>query len=188
MTIANNTSRRIIISWFNKAMDPITFPGYDHFDRFISLWISFNGYFVSEHYQNAKKLQILRYGGGEPSEKMYLYVIGHKRFYNEIYSKILQESIPFNSNLVKFDELLKNTMFPGAIADLRPNRSSKQDAAYFTDKADFKQFLGILYQIRCNLFHGNKSPDSDSDKEIVKISFNLLLEFVKQVYEKNHLL
>ena len=40
-----------------------------------------------------------------------------------------------------------------------------------------KAMLMILYQIRCNLFHGNKSFGDENDQEIVKNAAELLLRY-----------
>ncbi len=49
------------------------------------------------------------------------------------------------------------THFRGRVADMRPNRLSEEYGAEFNDVNDFSQFVKVVYQIRCNIFHGNKS-------------------------------
>jgi len=42
----------------------------------------------------------------------------------------------------------------------------------------------IVYQIRCNLFHGNKSPERDGDVMLVKSIFKSFFMFLTKIYEK----
>jgi hypothetical protein len=48
-------------------------------------------------------------------------------------------------------------------------------------KAVFK----ILYQIRCNLFHGDKRFASDSDELVVSHASNILREFLSMIFKSN---
>lgn len=42
----------------------------------------------------------------------------------------------------------------------------------------------ILYQVRCNLFHGNKSFPSESDQETMRNASALLLRY-NEIFVKN---
>jgi len=49
----------------------------------------------------------------------------------------------------------------------------------------FKNYLDVLYRVRCNLFHCEKSPASKRDKLIVECSFktlSLLMTLLKNTY------
>jgi len=45
---------------------------------------------------------------------------------------------------------------------------------------DWAHTLAVLYRVRCNLFHGEKSLHSEIDKTIVSRSFRLLVEFLAE--------
>ena len=45
---------------------------------------------------------------------------------------------------------------------------------------DWPHTLHTIYQIRCNLFHGEKSPHSEMDANIVNNAFDVLLAFFIQ--------
>jgi hypothetical protein len=40
---------------------------------------------------------------------------------------------------------------------------------------------GILYQVRCNLFHGSKDPDNSRDRMLVRASLGILEDLVPTV-------
>jgi len=175
----NEKSRRIIKNWYLKAKNPVESPGYDHFDRFISLWISFNCYFVSEFYDELK-YKIRR----DPSEYNYLSFIVDRNDFKSHYSHLIENVPDFKKNLEYFQELLKQNRFPGAIADLRPHRIKQDYAKRFDDIHSFEQFIWIVYQVRCNLFHGNKNPNHDDDIEIVKTIFDSWMDFITAIYKE----
>lgn len=41
--------------------------------------------------------------------------------------------------------------------------------------------LLIIYQVRCNLFHGSKSPDDDRDMALVEASAEIMGEYLKRL-------
>lgn len=59
-------------------------------------------------------------------------------------------------------------------------RDTSRDTARLLDKharISNRAMLMILYQIRCNLFHGNKSFGDMNDQEIMKNAAELLLQY-----------
>jgi len=178
----NRKSIRIIKSWYKLAQKPVKSPN-DYFDRFISLWISFNAFFVAEFHEKARKLA----KGNDPWEKKYLEAIYSENSENSYYNRyinLIEDSKIFSKNLYYFMKLLEDTMCPGHIADMRRERRNCDYAQEFSDLNNFEQFILTAYQIRCNLFHGNKHPESDDDIEIVKTMFNLLTEFLTEIYKE----
>lgn len=175
----NYQSRHLIKTWYNRAN---LFDGsYDYFDRFICLWISFNCFFVSEFYKKAKKLSNNR----EPQEKKhYLNIIYTNKNYKKIYKSLIENDKLFKEDLNDFKKLTETiTHFRGKIADMRQGRLKKKFAQPFKNIGNFKQFILCVYQIRCNLFHGNKSPVQDGDRELVEGIFKPFNKFLKEVYE-----
>lgn len=175
----NEKSIRIVKSWYKNAQKPINEPIFDYFDRFISLWISFNAFFVAEFYEKAFKLA----KNNDPWESKYLEAIYTEESYDLIYLGIIK-SKDFKENLDIFMELLKNTSCPGHISDMRRRDNGCENAQEFSDIYNFKQFILIVYRIRCNLFHGNKYPSSDDDIKIVKTIYQLFNQFLTRIYQE----
>ena len=175
----NEISREIVKSWYTRAITPRS-ESYDYFDKFISLWVSFNCYFVSEHY-----VELNEKHKKEPSERQHIDFIAVNPGYNTIYSELLTES-KFSTHIDEMLSLLKTvTQYKGKVADMRPDKMENEDCAKeFTDKTSFSQFINVVYQVRCNLFHGNKSPYDDGDIRIVEAFFEGFAEFCKAIYQK----
>jgi len=42
------------------------------------------------------------------------------------------------------------------------------------DENSIKEIFSVIYRVRCNLFHGAKTPDSPNDNDLVNCSLNIL--------------
>lgn len=54
---------------------------------------------------------------------------------------------------------------------------SKRNILVLCEKNDLKTIKNVLYQIRCNIFHGEKIPGDINDDRIVK-SINPILDLI----------
>lgn len=187
----NHQSRKIVNTWFNRANSD-NLP-YDYFDKFIFLWVSFNCFFVSELYEKAKKYAEERNKSErenkkiEPCESDYLNVFCKN--YEKRYSELLAQNRIFKETLKELKHLVETiTHFKGKIADMRPHRLEEKYAQEFTDIDKFEQFVFSIYRIRCNLFHGNKSPEHYGDMQLVETAFKAYLIFLTNIYEKEEYL
>jgi hypothetical protein len=175
----NYTARETVDSWFRRATNPPS--DYNTFDNFIALWISFNGFFNSELYGDARRLG----KRDSPSERAYLRAFFEKKEYEGIYLDLISDCQPFHDTLREFIRLLETiTMFPGRVADMRPALITESHTQEFTDIHNFKDFILVTYQIRCNLFHGNKSISNEGDVRLVKGIFTPFRLFLNELYKQ----
>ena len=63
------------------------------------------------------------------------------------------------------------------VADMRPHYRDK--AVSLEDIDDFAQVIRFIYQIRCNLFHGGKSPTEDRDKALITYAGKFLKNWIR---------
>jgi len=175
----NWQSREIVRSWFNRAIHPPS-ESYNIFDRFISLWVSFNCYFVAEHYTELSH----RYRN-EPSERNYIDFIASAKTYSDIYMNLIINQ-DFLVDVNKILYLLETiTHYKGKVANMQPGKADKEQyAKEFTDKNNFSQFMNVVYQVRCNLFHGNKSPHNDADVQLVEVFYKAFSKFCEEIYQQ----
>lgn len=168
--------KEIIKNWFCKAK-----PNKEPFDSYIAAWISFNGFYTSEkRYDNSRKLR----NTGNIPEYVYLKSFYSEKKYQNVYAGLLKNP-DFEHELNDFLDLINTkTRFKGKIADLRPDMRNKEDQAQpFSDINNFEEFVLVSYQIRCNLFHGNKSTSDDGDTAIVSAINAPFIRFLEKVYE-----
>lgn len=62
---------------------------------------------------------------------------------------------------------------------------SKNIIIPFEDVADLKQLKNALYQVRCNIFHGEKVPGEINDDRIVKAAIPVLRKLLAAAYESS---
>lgn len=138
------------LKWLDRAKrhDKIVDEG----DKFISLWIAFNGWMKRT------------FGEGKSDRKL---IESVKRFQKirSIFDTLKIDNEQFVKSL---EELSKHS-----IADMRFFKNDNKVTRY---DGSFESLIEAIYKIRCNLFHGRKDPDEDrKDYELVCLSYKILL-------------
>lgn len=143
-----------IREWFKRAERKNS--RVDDADRFISLWIAFNGWLKKEYGENTHDMKLVRSAKGNKTLK-------------EIFIELSDGNTNFKRNL---SQLMRYK-----VIDMR-DPSNEQREKRCT--GDYESFLDAIYQIRCNLFHGRKSFMEDkNDKELVTLALKLLRPLFK---------
>lgn len=172
--IENQNALDIIKYWFKKCI-----LEEEYFNKFICLWISFNCFFVAKFYEDASKIS----KSDEPNERDYLNIIEKEYAIN--FRHILDDQkLLFDNFKYTID---KKDWCPGIIIDMRPyHRINRRGKAY--SKVDsFHDYIDCIYQVRCNLFHGDKTPSNDNDLNLVKSAYVSLEALIKKIYEFEHI-
>lgn len=134
----------------------------DDGDRFISLWIAFNGWMKEEFGEFVKDRTLINHV---------------KAFENirNIFLDLRREDDSFGENLNRLGEY--------SVADMR--NISDPDAIKRYD-GTFDSLVEVIYQVRCNLFHGRKEIHEDKkDFELVSLSYKILLPLFKRYLERS---
>jgi hypothetical protein len=88
-----------------------------------------------------------------------------------------------HSRLMKNDSEFRkdlNRLAVFRVYDMRyPMRTDK--TKNITNTENFGEVLEVIYQVRCNLFHGKKSMDDPHDKELVELSYRILTNLFKPI-------
>ncbi len=145
--------------WLGRAERKREFV--DDGDRFISLWIAFNGWMKSKF--------------GETLFDRYLIneVKGMKEF-NGVFRDLKNSDRNFLQTLKKFEIC--------TVADMRYVNNNRKIRKY---DGSFDSLMEAIYQIRCNLFHGRKDTEKDKkDKELVSIAYSILLPLFKKYLDQ----
>lgn len=129
----------------------------DDGDRFISLWIAFNGWMKGEF-------------GERGSDRALINEVKKNQTFKDTFIKVKNDSVEFHQNL---DELSNYSVLDMRYMD-DPSKYKKYDGS-------FQSLFEVIYQVRCNLFHGRKDVDDDrKDFELVSLSYNILLPLFKE--------
>ena len=153
----NDQVRDIIKRWFEKSEEQSNV-----FDKFISLWISFNAFYANNHLQNKECEQLCIF-----IDKYERLVSETKIFMNPVFKQLY--------NYINTDKIPK-----GYIQNLRykTEEKRKNEGSSYARLDSFKDFIFVVYQIRCNLFHGGKNTENGQDIKLVSFANNALLTSV----------
>lgn len=129
--------------WYRKAINAD-----DNYERFVFLWFAFNALY-NEFFSDSER----------------------KAIGDLVYSDF------YRINSARIKDILKTShaefFQKRIIRDFRGNGFDTSESAAVLRSSDYSQnkrpnnLLKILYQVRCNLFHGNKMFGRDSDDEVV---------------------
>lgn len=144
---------QLIDHWYRRAVgDDVVF---DTFDRFVSLWIAFNAWGS--------------YVFGKDNDRSMLEDAKKDQRLTDSFGRLLQEQ-----SFVHELEAMKANC---PVGRNRPYRG--QDTATITDVTNFSEVLEVVYVVRCNLLHGEKSFGDTRDRALVSGAFEIL----KRVFE-----
>lgn len=174
----------------------------NYITKFIYLWISFNGFY--EAFENLNN-------DGEKNnsdrEKINMIITNYNdifenlhqnenitKFYNFINNR--EFSLPFPKWIICWPKGIinvKNYYTKKINKDTNESDFEYQNnyikyknkiiVILYEDKSDLESFINIIYQIRCNLFHGSKEITSEANYEIMKYSSLALQEFLDKLYD-----
>lgn len=147
----------------------------NHFDecvdyfKFAMVWMSFNSYYAF-HFRNVE---------GEKNAVL-AFAEENKGIYNDLL------------NTGEFSEVLNDFKKTGWLFGEPGERDCVADARGFNKKTYFKEgeelcvdFFKVLYQIRCNFFHGHKEISDPGNKELIQWAYRYLNIFWKEFLKKN---
>jgi hypothetical protein len=184
--------KKLIDGWFRRAWNEFQTTPNEIFEPFIFLWFAFNGWAacVTDRDRDFEIIDALA-----ASPKM-----------NEDFDQLLRDAnSELNSNATIFSQLLPifdvktlRQRVPSVPYELGQDRSAH--VRYYIERGadrfqpqcwvrhiesgeplpiDWPHLLKPIYKIRCNLFHGQKSPHSEMDRRIVSAAFLTLAHFLR---------
>ncbi len=160
-----DNQKNLIKRWFEKSKDEE-----NPFDKFISLWISFNAFYAAEHLLEPEWQQVKNI----------------KDEYKDIFVGVVA------NNSAVFEEFknyikVKSENF-GFIQDLRYLVEKEKHKRRYLNLNSLCDYLECVYQVRCNLFHGGKNLKDGQDVEIVERAYQSLVVFLTAIYEQERIL
>jgi len=133
-------------------------------DKFIALWIAFNGWMKRTFGEGLKDRMLIERVKDFPNIRNTFDTL---KTNNEQFAKCLEE------------------LSRHSIADMRFITDSDRITKY---DGSFRSLIEAIYQIRCNLFHGRKDPAEDKkDYDLVCLSYDILLLLFEKYIVEYHL-
>ena len=141
----------LILNWVNRSQGRSM--EFTAFDKFISLWIAFNAW-VTYKSNSDRDIDMIEW-------------VKKKSELPNMFKNLIESNKVFVSDL----QSLKAKC---PVIDMRPRRKAKKKS--INDIKNFNEVIDVIYQIRCNLFHGQKGADEQRDLELVDLAFRVLTE------------
>lgn len=128
----------------------------DDGDRFISLWIAFNGWMKGKFGEAVKDRTLIN--RVKKSEDI-----------RQAFEDLKRDDQSFAEYLIELSEF--------TVADMRRLDIQSRIQRY---DGTFDSLIEVIYLVRCNLFHGRKEINEDrKDFELVRLSYRILLPLFK---------
>ncbi len=159
--------QQIAHTWLKKAE-----AENDAFDRFISLWFAFNALY-NEFYERDERRAI----------RDFIW----NRFPSDRYKKRIETLLQSESAIFFKNRRIRNLRSSSSEQndrwwDTRENIERFTNKEYMVNKR-LCELLMIVYQVRCNLFHGDKVYSYSSDEDILTNAGNILNTILNWLYE-----
>ena len=155
--------------WVN-AIDKFDKPDYQDWFRFAMLWFSFNSYY-SERYMHI----------GRETDKITEFAKDNEHLYKDLKENDKEFKNVINEFMNTKEDDRKE------VKDMRPRnaRQRNRSAKFNSHQNSCEDFFTVLYQIRCNFFHGGKLPFYEEDKKLIQWAFKYFNIFWKRFLEQN---
>ena len=157
-TISMNDSLKISQDWFSVSKNtsnvlPVYF-------QFIVLWISFNTFYSA------------KFKKGRDSDKV-------KEFYNDssaqtVYSSLFEIGSQERMGIISEFKETNASLDRDVVFDMRFPRSKEKAKKFVSENSNINNFFDVVYQIRCNLFHGGKEVNDGCDEKLVAWAYKYL--------------
>jgi len=151
-------TKRRIEGWFYKS-EP------DYFSSFATLWIAFNAFYKD-------------YLPGRGDHETVSNIGGDKKLF-ALFRKLQESDSALRDNLKELAQELKDS--PLTNMKYRRTHELPYDGGVDFSFCCYKELIEIIYQIRNNMIHGDKDPESQRDEKLVRLAYKILHSFMAEL-------
>lgn len=183
-------SRQLVNGWFQKAIERDNAPPEESFEPFIFAWFAVNAWAACVMNCDQDSLIIKK--------------LIQEKSLNEKFDRLLKDDSEFHSRAASFSECwpifevktlrrlgvnrseelsrreIVNRYLDASANKFEPRCWEKHNDAGEKCPCDWPHTISAIYRMRCNLFHGEKSPYSLIDQRIVQSAFRVLIDFFRK--------
>lgn len=142
-----------IFRWFHRAQ-------LDYFDQYINLFIAYNAWFKKVTDENTDRAAITALKSRSGIWEQYL------------------TGITMQSLRPHFQDIVRLTN-ERPLVNLTRNEDPHWNGVVNAD--DWQSLIEYWYRVRCNLFHGSKSPEDERDDRVVELAYKSLNVFMTEI-------
>ena len=179
--------KRLIDSWFTRAFEARMCLPTESFEPFIFCWISFNAWASCVTGVDTDREIVRRiYNCPELRSRFDNLRTNDPEFSNAIAAfsglwpifkaqQLRRQDIHYQQGETRQQTIERYFRIPNISFEPECWREHENGIPL-----DLPHSLAAIYRVRCNLFHGEKSPHSEMDAIIVKAAFDVLVRFLSQ--------
>ncbi len=158
-----------IREWYAQSL-------HEQFNPFIKLWISFNGWYKAKFPEAANDRRAIE-ACQHDAELLTYY---QRSFSDRQFCDYLDT---LGSELER--KPLENLTRPhGKKLALSKLEDENGEISFLDSSTEaLKNYFDVIYRVRCNLFHCEKSPNNDRDRLIVECAYKTLSIIMKQIID-----
>ena len=180
--------RRLINSWARRGIGAAAKgPRASHFEGFIYLWFALNGWGACVAEADTDRQWVEAVAGDLGLSEMFRELQERDRRFREAASAFAQLWPIFRSSEIRRRQILVppkhsrrervGAYFDNNLTGFQPSCWKRHDGQ---PPVDWAHSLKAIYRVRCNLFHGEKTLDSENDRVIVQASYDILALFLDE--------
>jgi len=182
--------KRLISDWFNRARNMQRLPDENHFEAFICLWISFNGWAacITDLDSDREWLDALMLSQKIQQDFAQFVsnpnTVTHQKMQNFYHFWPVFKAQSIRRQSVDIVEGQGNRQavvaryFQAGINKFEPQCWQRHIRENSAAPMDWPHTLAVIYRVRCNLFHGDKAIHSEMNHLIVSAAFQTLTAFM----------
>jgi hypothetical protein len=143
------------LTWFKLSLGIIE-EDRNVFFQFVAAWMAFNALYASRiQHKHGDLEKVLEFSNVEKVSECHLRLITSNSNYISAVGTLMSKGI--------FDPV-------------------KREKRRISDTRKLNEVLRCIYQVRCNLFHGGKSPEDMRDRKIIESSLLIISELLQEIY------
>lgn len=154
------------------------------FMSFVNIWMAFNGWMAAVTERETDADMIRDFAANDRLIDAYTALMEGSRPFHRLVSEFAAMWPVLNVRDVRkklgrdaFWRLQRDEL----IADCDAANVKRQPSAWSAgDTPSWEQLLRTIYQVRCNLFHGEKSPQNQRDRQLILKSDRILRTFIAE--------
>jgi hypothetical protein len=184
--VLHDEGRGLIQSWFERSL---ALPETSIFEAFIFAWFAVNGWAACITGTDRDDQLVSSLADASELQTRFDQLIASDPQFRSSVDKFRTMLPVFKAQIIRREGMSANP--PGTRAQViayymahgriphRPPCATRHHGTGGSIPADWPHCISGIYQIRCNLFHGEKSVHSEMDKRLVSRAFHVLTGFLR---------
>jgi hypothetical protein len=166
----NTKTKNKIEGWFYTS-------GQDNFSSFATLWIAFNAYY-KDFYQRQGNVR------SHANDRARIENIKSSDEHWQLFKSLISEP-EFAAQIKGLKDEIKHQ----PLRKMEDNREFQlpddDESVVALSMGFYSELMEIVYQIRNNLFHGEKEIVSERDRKLVTLAYGILHRFMAEIIDRD---